>query len=366
MKLFRRIIKLMLLAIAALVVLVILIGATLGYMFSAPGYTGEESDHFDGERFVNRDTVTTEPGLRAILKFTFQEKRAPWPDWIDNTDHPPPPARVGNGDLRVTFINHATTLIQMDGLNILTDPIWSERCSPVFWAGPRRHRAPGVTLENLPPLDAILISHNHYDHCDIPTLRRLSAAHPHARVIVGLGVKAMLAHNVIANIQEIDWEDSLSLSDVVALRGVTAKHFSGRGFFDRNKTLWLGYVISSPAGNVYFAGDTGYGAHFRQIGEKYGPIRLALLPIGAYLPSWFMRPVHISPSEAVDAHRDLGAQTSIAVHFGTFRLGADGETQPADDLRRALSAHRDVRFWVLDQGEGRDVPAVSLRNGITR
>jgi L-ascorbate metabolism protein UlaG (beta-lactamase superfamily) len=260
--------------------------------------------------------------------------------------------RIDDGRLRVTFVNHATTLVQMDGVNILTDPIWSERCSPVSWAGPKRHRAPGIRFEDLPPIDAVIVSHNHYDHLDIPTLRRLHAS----RIVTSLGNAALMAKHGVAGARDLDWWQSFDLNDRVRITSVPAQHFCARALSDRNNTLWGGFVISGPSGNVYFAGDTGWGKHFGEIAERFGSVRLALLPIGAYLPRWFMKPAHISPAEAVDAHLALRAGTSMAMHFGTFQLGDDGEFQPVEDLQRALAERGSPRFWVLGQGEGRDVP----------
>ena len=319
--------------------------------FAAPRHRGPASDHFDGRRFHNHQSGWQSEG--SFLKWQLTARRGSWRDWIDAPAGPPPPARVSDGRLRVTFINHATTLIQMDGLNILTDPIWSERCSPVSWAGPKRHRAPGIRFEDLPPIDVVLISHNHYDHLDLPTLRRLGKYQP--ILISHLGNGALLAKHGIAGAREIDWWEETPLSSGVRVTSVPAQHFSARAISDRDKNLWGGFVISGTSGNVYFAGDTGWGKHFGEIREKFGAIRLALLPIGAYLPRWFMKPAHITPAEAVDAHIALGARTSVAIHFGTFRLGDDGELEPVVDLRRAIADKKQTSFWILAEGEGREV-----------
>ena len=318
-------------------------------MLAAPRYRGPASDHFDGERFHNLDPAARGEG--SFLKWQMERPESDWPDWIDTPYGAKPPARVADGRLRVTFINHATLLIQIDGVNILTDPIWSERTSPVSFAGPRRHRNPGIRFEDLPPIDVVLVSHNHYDHCDIATLQRLAAP----RVITPLGNKALLEKHGIANVEERDWWEAV---DVAALRitVVPSQHFCARGLSDRDRNLWGGFVIQAPSGTIYFAGDTGWGSHFAKIGTIFGPIRLALLPIGAYLPRWFMKPVHIDPAEAVEAHKALGASTSVAMHFGTFRLSDERFAQPVEDLQQALAANGDPRFWVLGQGEGRDVP----------
>jgi L-ascorbate metabolism protein UlaG (beta-lactamase superfamily) len=264
---------------------------------------------------------------------------------------------VDGSDLRVTFVNHATVLIQTAGLNILTDPIWSERCSPVSWAGPERVRPPGIRFENLPPIDVVLISHDHYDHMDLPTLRQLDEKF-HPRFFTGLGNAAILKDGSIPGANELDWWQSTELTPGVRLTAVPAQHFSNRGLTDRNNTLWEGFVLEGPAGAVYFAGDTGYGPHFSEIHQRFGPIRLAMLPIGAYDPQWFMGGIHENPSQAVQAQRDLGASTALAIHFGTFALADDGQDEPIQALRAALrrAGPLQPRFWVLGFGEGRDVP----------
>jgi L-ascorbate metabolism protein UlaG (beta-lactamase superfamily) len=313
-------------------------------LLAPPRYRGPLTDHFDGARFHNHDD--TRQG--GFLKWQLTKKPGFWPEWIDAPPGPPPPARVGDGALRVTFVNHATLLIQIDNVNILTDPIWSERTSPVSFAGPRRHRPPGIRFEDLPPIDAVLVSHNHYDHLDLPTLRRLSAP----RVFTPLGNGALIGPRAT----ELDWWQSSKLSDGVDVHVVPARHFCARGISDRNRNLWGGFVVTAPSGNVYFAGDTGWGAHFAEIGKRFAPIRLALLPIGAYLPRWFMQPVHIDPRQAVDAHLALGAATSVAMHYGTFALGDDGLDDPVRELRAALDERNETRFWILREGEGKEIP----------
>ncbi|HVR83269.1 MAG TPA: MBL fold metallo-hydrolase, partial [Planctomycetota bacterium] len=252
-------------------------------------------------------------------------------------------------------MNHATVLLQMDGLNILTDPIWSYRCSPLSFIGPRRRRPPGLRFEDLPPIDVILISHNHYDHLDLPTLRSL-AARDGPRILTGLGNREFLESRGIGKSQDLDWWEDADLGPGVRLRAVPAQHFSGRGLRDRDGSLWMGFVITGGAGSVYFAGDTGFGPHFQEIRNRCGPARLALLPIGAFQPEWFMSRVHLSPEEAIEAHRLLGAGTSMAIHFGTFQLADDGEDLPAERIRSALHVHSNPapRFWVPGFGEGRD------------
>jgi L-ascorbate metabolism protein UlaG (beta-lactamase superfamily) len=312
-------------------------------LIAAPHYRGPHSDHFDGERFHNPDPMRQ----GSFLKWMMTRQRGYWRKWVDAIPGSPPPAK--DGDLRVTFVNHSTLLIQIDGINILTDPIWSERCSPVSFAGPRRHRPPGIRFDDLPRIDIVLVSHNHYDHLDVPTLRALEARF-HPRVFTPLGNSALMARYGIES-EEMDWWQTKG--DITL---VPAQHFCARAISDRDVTLWGGFMISGRGGNVYFAGDTGWGSHFAEIARRFAPIRLACLPIGAFLPRWFMKPVHTDPAEAVEAHRVLNASTSMAMHYGTFNLGDDGEMEPVDELRRAIAANGNPRFWIMESGESREVP----------
>jgi L-ascorbate metabolism protein UlaG (beta-lactamase superfamily) len=208
-----------------------------------------------------------------------------------------------------------------------------------------------VRIEALPRIDAVLISHDHYDHLDLPTLRQL-ATRGHSTFIVAARCARLLRSQKIEPVHELDWDDSLTLSGFV-VHSVAALHFSSRGIFDRNKTLWCGYVIEFPERLVYFAGDTGFGNHFAEIREKFGCPQLALLPIGAYEPRWFMSPVHMSPEEAVRAHNILGARMSIAIHHGTFQLGDDGVDAPR---RRLVACAPEDSFLVLRNGQSVHVP----------
>lgn len=347
----------MLLGTLTALLAVLSLGAIVGCcVFSAPRYRGQASDHFDGERFRNH-RPTEHGGFGDVLRWMWTREPGPWLDSTDALPGDPPPRRVGSGELRVTFVNHATVLVQMDGINILTDPIWSERCSPVSWAGPKRVRPPGIRFEDLPPIDVVLVSHNHYDHLDIRTLERLTHEH-HPRIFSGLGNGALLEAKGLRVAEDLDWWQNVDIASDVRLTAVPAQHFSSRGLCDRDRTLWVGFVVTGPAGSVYFAGDTGWGPHFEQIRERLGPPRLALLPIGAFRPEWFMSRVHISPDEAVRAHQVLGAGTSVAIHFGTFRLGDDGQDEAPARLEAVITTANTQRprFWVLRFGEGRSVP----------
>jgi L-ascorbate metabolism protein UlaG (beta-lactamase superfamily) len=320
---------------------------------SAPRYVGPVSDHFDGETFHN-DPDIPDKGLLDILAWQTQRKRGKWPAWVPNRVYPKPRARVGPGELEVWFVNHATTLVQLDGLNVLTDPIYSDRASPVSWAGPGRARAPGIAFDDLPPIDAVVISHNHYDHLDVATLRRLAERH-HPQIYVGLGNELLLAREGVDGAVPLDWHEARELRGVT-VRAVPSQHWSARWIGDQRVVLWAAWLLESPSGGrVYFAGDTGYGPHFAKTRARYGDVRLALLPIGAYEPRWFMKHHHMSPDDALVAHADLGARTSVAIHFGTFALADDGYDEAptrAAELAKAAGA----RFLVLDQGEGVVVP----------
>lgn len=327
--------------------------------YGNPVFRGRASDHFDGERFHNPDSKQ-ERNFRDLLRWQFESKRGFWPAFEESTPAPAPPRLVEGESLRVTFINHSTVLIQAAGLNILTDPVWSKRVGPVFWLGPRRHHSPGLGLEDLPKIHLVLLSHNHYDHLDVRTLKKLATVHA-PLFVVPLGVASLLAAHNLGPAVELDWWQRATPPAGPNLTCVPARHFSVRGFRDRNRALWCGYVLETEAGNIYFAGDTGWGRHFAEIGERFGPLRLALIPIGAYKPDWFMSPVHISPREAVRAHREVRAQTSVAIHHSTFALADEGQKEPQIDLVQALheAGEPAERFWVLDFGEGREVPRVS-------
>jgi L-ascorbate metabolism protein UlaG (beta-lactamase superfamily) len=324
-------------------------------MLFTPRYRGPVSDHFDGRRFHNAEPSARVHGLRGVLRWMATRHRGVWRRWTEAPAGPAPPREVR--DLRVTFINHATVLIQIDGRNILTDPVWSERVSPVSFAGPRRVRPPGIRFEDLPPIDVVLVSHNHYDHLDLATLDRL-VRRDRPRIFTGLGAGAILTRRSIGGVTELEWWQKVELGSGLSVTSAPVQHFSGRSMTDRNATLWTGYVLSGPAGRVFFAGDTGYGPHFREIARRFPGIRLAVLPIGAYRPEWFMGPVHETPAQALQAMRDLEASTAVGMHFGTFELTDEGQDEPPEEIARLLAAAPDPkpRFWVLDFGEGRDVP----------
>jgi L-ascorbate metabolism protein UlaG (beta-lactamase superfamily) len=297
-----------------------------------PGHHGPRSDHFDGQRFFN-------PGARAgkslaeLWRWQRTRAQVPWPPWRDYQSVANPPASLNAGELAVTFINHMTCLVQMAGLTLITDPVYSMRASPVQWAGPRRVHAPGLPFERLPRIDLVFVSHNHYDHMDLPTLKRLARAHA-PLFVTGLGNGSFLREQGIANVLELDWWGQAILPQAI-LMFTPAQHWSSRGLGGRNRTLWGGLWVSAGERTLYFSGDTGYTPLFAQLRRHRGAPDLALLPIGAYEPRWFMCDQHMNPEEAVRAHQDLGARNSIGTHFGCFQLTDEGIDEPVIDLDRA-------------------------------
>jgi L-ascorbate metabolism protein UlaG (beta-lactamase superfamily) len=311
------------------------------------------SDHFDGERFYNLDrSKTIRKGFGDVLKWRFSSRpMGAWPRRAVNEFSPELPRSLGAAELAVTGINHATDLIQFSGLNLLTDPVFSERVSPVSWLGPRRVRPPGLAFEALPPIDIVLVSHNHYDHMDLATLVRLYRR-DRPRFVVPLGNARTLEGAGIEGVVELDWWSETPLGDDASAVLVPVQHWSGRSLFDRRRALWGGFFIKRSSVSALFAGDTGYGAHFGLIRERLGAPDVSLLPIGAYEPRWFMKDQHINPEEAVRAHLDLGSRLSLGMHFGTFRLTDEGIDDPVTALaesRRARGLADDV-FRPLHNG----------------
>ena len=337
----------MLFTILAVVAAIPVTGILIGRAISAPRYQGAVSDHFDGKQFFNPSGHNAS-GFKEVFKWQSDQKREkkPWTLVQNPSFGDKPTPSVSNGELRVTYIGHSTVLIQMDGINILTDPVWYERTSPVQWAGPKRVKPAGIKMEDLPPIHLILQSHNHWDHLDIVNLPKIYARDK-PLIVTSLGVSQFLKQHGMDNSVDLDWWDEYTLNNVGDTEGlkitcIPAQHFSGRGIKDRNATLWSGFMISSKtSGNVYFAGDSGYATFFKQIGDKFGKIRLALIPIGAYKPEWFMGNIHCSPSEAVQIHHDVNAEKSLAIH----------ELEKALVLRGMSSDD----FFVLEEGAFRDV-----------
>lgn len=296
------------------------------------GRRPQASDHCDGRRFFNPG-VALEKGLGDFLRWRLSRRPAPWPDWIADED-PPLPQSLRPGEVAATYIGQATLLLRFPGLAVLTDPIFSERASPVGWMGPKRVRAPAIALDDLPPIDAVLLSHNHYDHMDVPSLRRISDRW-NPPIVTGIGNGAYLAARGLTNVIELDWWERTAPLPGLDIVYVPAQHWSRRRPWDTNRMLWGGHVVEAGGARVYFAGDTGYPARFSDIARRLGPPDVALLPIGAYEPRWFMAPQHMNPDEAVRAHLDLGARLSVAIHFGTFALTDEAIDAPTRALAEA-------------------------------
>jgi L-ascorbate metabolism protein UlaG (beta-lactamase superfamily) len=336
------------------------------YIIAAPTTSGPQSDHFDGKKFSNPNGSKAR-SLFDVLKWSLSGDKGEWRE-LTLQDGPcgdvPDVSGIDRDEAVFTFVNHSTFLIQTSGINILTDPIWSDRASPFQWIGPKRMRPPGIKFEDLPEIHLVMLSHNHYDHLDINTVMELSEKHD-PLFIVPLGVASYLQDNGIYNTVELDWWEQHDYKQDVSVSSVPAQHFSGRGLTDRDKTLWCGYVLQLPKGNIYFAGDTGYDGFFKEIGRRFAPIHTALIPIGAYRPRWFMQPIHIDPDEAVQIHNDIGAPQSIGMHFGTFPLADDGMDEPIEDLAKARKKYgvADNDFITLEEGSSHLV-SLSARKAV--
>jgi len=314
------------------------------------------SDHFDGKRFFTPNAPPPR-GFGDILRWMLTRDQAKWKE-ERNVAKSLPPATVEGSRLMVTFVNHATVLIQTAGINILTDPIWSERASPVQFAGPRRFSFPGIDFDRLPPIHVVLLSHNHYDHMDLPTLRRLQQTHA-PRLYTALGNDRYLKPSGIARPIVMDWGQSERHSESLTVHCTPAQHFSGRGLSDRDKALWCSFVLDTPAGHIYFGADTGFGPHFRTIKERFREFRLAMLPIGAYAPRWFMSPVHMDPDEAVEAHEILNPAMSLAIHHETFSLADEPQYEPRELLEK-LARERQLNFVVPRNGDAVLIPELRI------
>lgn len=322
--------------------------SVLFFSFLASAKKYPLSDHYDGEKFFNPEGHEVK-SFWTVLKWKFTSEASEWPESVPNSNYTLPPLETNKAV--VTFINHASFLIQLPGVNVLTDPIYSERASPVKFAGPKRVRAPGLGFEMLPPIDVVVISHNHYDHLDLDTLKRLDGKY-HPLFLVPLGDEKLLKNAGIQNVKEMDWWDEVQVKDLKIIF-TPSKHWSARGLFDKCDSLWGSFMLDHSGSKIYFGGDTGYGTHFSKIQERIGAPRLALLPIGAYEPRWFMKAFHMNPQEALKAHVDLGSELSIGMHLGTFQLTDEAYDEPI----KALHAGREEmnispeKFLVLDQGE---------------
>jgi L-ascorbate metabolism protein UlaG (beta-lactamase superfamily) len=299
-------------------------------------YSGPTSDHFDGWRFFNPGQPPTDRSLRDLWRWRSERAAVEWPAQVAVTPTVPE-SRMEQ--MRITMVGHATLLIQVAGLNILTDPVWSDRASPVTFAGPQRVTAPGIAVEDLPPIDVVLVSHNHYDHLDLATLRQLHDEHQ-PTMVMPLGNDTIVRSAIPgARILVGDWGSSIPIGPSATVTITRANHWSNRGLRDRRMALWAGFLVGTQQGSVWFAGDTGYGdgSIIRDMRARYGAPDVALIPIGAYEPRWFMAAQHVDPQAAVQVFQDIGARHALGIHWGTFRLTDEGREAPRNELLEALS-----------------------------
>lgn len=318
------------------------------------------------QRFRNPWPDSELKGFQDVVKFLADRgertrsatpPRGSFPVATPNIAYP----RAAESEFRATWIGHSTVLLQIHGLNVITDPVFSQRAFPVQWTGPRRVMDPGLAIDALPPIDVVLQSHNHYDHLDRPAVKRIAKDHPQATWIAPLGLAAYVRPWGVRKIAELDWWQETLVSGL-RVTATPARHFSGRGLGDRNKSLWCGYGLEMNGTRAYFAGDTAYHPEFGRIGAECGPFDLVMIPIGAYDPRWFMHVVHVDPEEAVQVYQDLISSHAatplpvmLGIHWGTFRLTDEPMDEPP---RRAADRWREIgldaeRLWIARFGETR-------------
>ena len=312
------------------------------------------SPHFKEGAFHN-SKESKKKTFGDFIKMRFSFRWAKWPEWIDIPEGEKPNQKVYGSRIRLTFINHSTFLIQTGGYNILTDPIYSQRCSPFSFVGPKRVHQPAIAFEHLPKIDVVLISHDHYDHLDLPTLSRI-IQRDNPRIYMGLGVAKHLRGQGQAT--ELDWWESTQVGPHFKLTFAEVQHFSGRTLTDRNRTLWGGFVLEINGKKIYFGGDSGYADHYEKTYKKFGSMDLSLLPIGAYAPRFFMSYAHIDPRQAVMAHLQLRSKKSVGIHYGTFRLTAEPRSEPLQLLEKTKKKFAIPKddFITLEAGKAFNLP----------
>jgi len=311
----------------------------------------EPETHFKEGRFFNPHQKDSKRKLWHVFLWQIGYYNDPKPAILPPVDFAYPQAHTEpSSESSVQWINHSTFLIRHKNINILTDPIWSRRASPIRFLGPKRKFQPAISIKKLPPIHYVLISHDHYDHLDVRAIKFLKANQPQAIFCIPLGLKAWFVKRGITNLIELDWWQQVLLpvtaTESIQITSVPAQHFSGRKLYGRDKTLWCGWVCeftskTEKSKKLYFVGDTGYNEFdFRKIGEVFGHIDLGIIPIGSYVPRRFMAPVHISPEEACKIHQEAKSTLSIAGHFGTFRLGEEHHKRPPFDLYKTLEKEK--------------------------
>jgi L-ascorbate metabolism protein UlaG (beta-lactamase superfamily) len=291
------------------------------------------SDHFNGKTFFNPGEAS-DRGLWDLLRWKLTSRATPWPRSVPSAHASPPAAPTGDG-IVATWVGHATFILRSATATILTDPVFSEVAGPFGGLGARRVTPPAVDLGAIPKVDLVLLSHDHYDHCDVPTLRRLGRRDD-PLIVSPLGYRSLFSRAGLRRVVELDWWETTVCAPGLEATLVPARHWTRRAPFGTNRRLWGGFMLKAGGRRVYFAGDSGYRAGlFAEIGRRCGPPDLALLPIGAYEPRWFMEPAHMNPAEAVQVHLDVASRRSLAMHWGTFQLTDEGREAPVRALEEA-------------------------------
>jgi L-ascorbate metabolism protein UlaG (beta-lactamase superfamily) len=323
-------------------------------------YQGPLSDHFDGVRFFNPDQPGPRGGL-AFLRWQFGERGVAWPSaFASSAPADRPPQAFDDVGFRMSYVGHASFLVQSQGKAVLIDPVWSDRASPFSFVGPKRVNPPGIAFDDLPRIDAVLITHNHYDHMDTATIGRLWQRN-RPRIVTPLGNDTVLKSEIPGiEAETVDWDATVDLGDGMSVHVEPTMHWSARGTRDRSHALWASFVIEAGHRKLYCVGDSGFGdgRTFRRVAERHPNLAAALLPIGAYEPRWFMINSHMNPDDAIKALRLCGAPIAFGHHWGTFRLTNEAIDQPAKDLTAALATHglAEDRFTALHPGDVRIVP----------